>query len=289
MAVEEATNGRLQIDTIVDLFPAAEVLMGVIDGRADMGFQWTPYVSGTFPLWDFGSLPFFWGDVYEYESAINDPRMIEIIDMTHSDAGLVKLYDPVAGALDAVFGNKPIATVEDFNGLKTRTSGILPTFTLELLGAAPLTMATAELADALNRGTVDAVLTSTPYGAGTGMLDVTDYVSYWAIQSCYGGELVINKKSWDALPAEIQQILKQVGMDMQRQTFFASECVYEQISKIIVGAAAIVVTPEAAEIDKARELAKPAIQKWLDVAGPLGPDVLAICADYASGAEIMLK
>lgn len=288
MMIEEATGGRLKIETIVNLVPSPEVLFAVIDGRADMGFQWTPYVSGTFPIWDVASLPFFWGDGYEYERAINDPRMIEIIDKTHADADLIKLYDPVSGALDAVFGNKPVRTVGDFKGLKIRTSGILPTFTLELLGAAPLTMATAEQADALKRGTVDAVLTSTPYGAGIGLLDVTSYISYWAIQSFYGGELVINMNSWNALPADIQQILKEVGMVMQGQTFYASECVYDKISKVIVRAATEVIEPEASEVDKARALAKPAIDKWLEVAGPYGPEVLAIAADYASGAEIML-
>ena len=47
--------------------------------------------------------------------------------------------------------------------------------------------------------------------------------------------------------------------------------------------------PDAAEINKARELTRPVIDKWLELAGPYGKQVLTIASDYAGGAKIMLK
>jgi TRAP-type C4-dicarboxylate transport system substrate-binding protein len=286
--VERATDGRLSLDTKVDLFPATETINGVIGGRADIGFQRIPFVSGTFPLWDFGSLPFFFDNVYEYEKSLNDPRMVKIMEKTYREVGLVKLFESNGHPLDAIFSNKPISTVDQFKGLKIRTSGLLPTFTLKLLGASPLTMPILEISDALQRGTVDAVSTSPGYGLGAGMTDVTKYVNYWAVQSGYGGAVVVNLKSWNALPDDLKKILRNVGQEMQGQIFFATDCEYRVAVKGVEVAKLKVIVPDKAQIEKARELARPAINEWLKVAGPYGPEVLSIASQYASGAKIMV-
>ena len=286
--VEEATGGRLIIETKVDLFPFNGTIQGVMKGGADMGFQRIPFVSGTFPLWDFGSLPFFFDNVYEYEAALNDPEMIKIMDETYAEKGLVKLFESPSTALDALFGNKPIRTLEDFKGLKIRASGLLPTLTLKLLGSSPLTMSIMEISEALKRGTVDAVCTAPGYGLGAGMTDVTKFISYWPVQSGYGGAVVVNLKSWKALPEDLQGIVKEVSRQMQSQVFFSSDCEYRVARKGIEVAGVETVVPDKSEIDKARQLAKPAIDEWIKKAGPRAEEVLAIAAKYAGGAEIML-
>jgi len=286
--VEEATGGRLILETKVDLFDFKGTMIGVMKGGADIGFQRLPFVSGTFPLWDFGSLPFFFDNVYEYEAALNDPRMIKLMDETYAEKGMVKLLESPSTALDALFGNKPIRTLKDFDGLKIRASGLLPTLTLQLLGASPLTMSIMEISEALKRGTVDAVCTAPGYGLGAGMTDVTKYISYWPVQSGYGGAVVANMKSWKALPPDIQKILKEVSRQMQAQVFFSSDSEYRVARKGIEVAGLETIVPDKAEIDKARQLAKPAITKWVKIAGPRAEEVLAIAADYASGAKIML-
>ena len=49
-----------------------------------------------------------------------------------------------------------------------------------------------------------------------------------------------------------------------------------------------IVFPDKTEIERARKLCKPVIQKWLDRAGPHGKEVLSIAAEYASGAKVMM-
>lgn len=289
--IEERTGGRLVIDTKMDLFPMGENIFAVIEGRVDMATQFLSWggCSGTYPQWDIGALPFFWGNYWEYERAINDPRMLEIFDRMYADAGVVRLFEPIGGRLDAIWGNKPVPTVDSFKGLKIRSTGLLPTLTLQLLGAAPLAMPGGEIAEALKRGTVDAVFSSVSYGAVTGMPDVTEYISSpWALQPIFSEAQVINIDSWNALPADLKDILRQVGREMQDQVFLAAYS-HDELSRIMAATMMKVVKPEKAEIDKARELAKPAIDKWLEIAGSYGPEILAVCADYASGAEIMLK
>ena len=285
--VEEATGGRLILEQKINLFPPTEVLDGVIGGRAEIGLQLMTYVSGTHPLFDFGTFPFFF-EPQEYESALLDPRMVEILDKAYADIGLVKVGDFTYATADAVYSNKPVATVEDWKGLKIRTMGRIATDTVKLLGGSPLAMPGTELVEALQRGTVDASHTARGFGFGAGLADVCDYVCYWPLVSAGPGSLVVNIDAWNALPADLQQILKEVGVAMGREVTWGSEIWYKTYSTVLPYVGLEVIQPEEAEIEKAKVLVRPAIEEWLERAGPYGPEVLAIVAEYGSGASTML-
>jgi len=283
--VEKATGGRLKLETKVGLFPPREVIHGVIDGRAEIGFQRIPWVSGTFPLWDFGSLPFFFDNNYEYEAALNDPRMVELTEKSYREVGLVKLLESPSTAQSGIFANQAINTVDEFKGIKIRTSGVLQTYTLELFGSSPLTIAAAELAEALQRGTVDAIATSLGYGLGVGLADVTDHVSLWPVSSSFGGAVVVNAEKFDALPADLQQILREVSTEVQGQVIYGTDVDLRRAISGIKATGLTVIVPDKAEIDKAITITKPVVDKWLEIAGPYGSELLAIASEYASGAR----
>ncbi len=285
--IEERSGGRLVLKTKVGLFPPKEVIHAVIGGQVEMGFERTPWLSGTFPLWDL-SLPFFWDNIFEYESFINDPRMVEIDKKTYGEKGLVKIADICIEALDGIFAGKPIRTLADFKGMKIRTGGYIPTVALKMMGAKPLTMGTTEILEALQRGTVDAIQTNRGWGMGFGLPDVTSHVSIWRVQSVFPGMLIVNKKKFDALPADLQKILIETGKEIQGQAIFGGK-IEEYESEIGVKASSLeMVRPEKAEVAKARQLVKPVIQKWIDRAGPYGEEVMSIAAEYAGGAKIMM-
>ena len=286
--LEKNSGGKLVLDTKMSLFPVNEVVHAVIAGRADVGWERIPWVAGTFPQWDY-ALPFFWDNIFEYEAFLNDPRMVEIERKSYGDKGLVKLADIPSEALDGVWGKKAIATVEDFKGAKIRTSGLITTLSMKLLGASPLTIPTAEIMEALQRGTVDAIQTSRGWGLGFGLPDVCTNVSFWRFQSVFGGMLVVNKAKFDALPADLKKILLDTGREMQGQTMFGAK-IEELEAEVGLKVSKMKVTqPTLSEINKARELSRPAIDKWLELAGPNGQQILNIAAEYAGGAKIMLK
>ena len=286
--VFDATKGRLVLNVKIDLFPGTQTIDGVIRGDAEIGFQRTPWVSGTYPLWDFASLPFFWKDVLEYTRACQDPRMEDIIQKSSNAVGLVKMAEFAAGNIDAIFAKKAIPTVNDWKGLKVRTTGALPTLTIQLLGGSPLSIGTTEISDAISKGTVDAVQTSRYYGLALGMADVCKFVSNWSVQSSFGGIVIINKKAWNTLPSDMQAVLMKVGAEMTREINVGEQAMYQYSGTALQLSGVKVTQPDANEIDKARRLAKPVIDKWLILAGPQGKDVLNIAADYASGAKVML-
>ncbi|NIM97984.1 MAG: hypothetical protein GTO24_07885 [candidate division Zixibacteria bacterium] len=286
--LEQRSGGRLVLETKMGLFPPNEVIHSVIAGRADIGWERIPWLSGTFPLWDL-ALPFFWDNIYEYEAFVNDPRMMAIDKKSYGEKGLVKVADIGVEALDGIFAKKPLATLEDFKGVKIRTAGLIPTLALKLMGASTLTIPTTEILEALQRGTVDAIQTSRGWGLGFGLPDVVTHVSFWRVQSVFPGMLIVNKAKFDALPPDLQKILLDTGREMQGQTTFAAK-VEEYEAEIGVKVSRLkAVQPDQAEVNKARELVRPVIDKWLERAGPYGKEVLSIAAEYAGGAKIMLK
>lgn len=286
--LEKNSGGRLVLDTKMGLFPVNEVVHAVIAGRADIGWERIPWVAGTFPQWDY-ALPFFWDNIFEYEAFLNDPRLIEIEQKTYGEKGLVKIADIAVEALDGIWAKKPVATVADWKGFKVRTSGLITTMSMQLLGASPLTIPTAEIMEALSRGTVDAIQTSRGWALGFGLADVCTNVSFWRFQSVFGGMLAVNKAKFDALPADLKKILIDTGREMQGQTIFGAK-IEELEADVGLKVSKLKVTqPSAAEINKARELVRPAIAKWLEITGPVGKQILDIADDYAGGAKVLLK
>jgi hypothetical protein len=145
-----------------------------------------------------------------------------------------------------------------------------------------------EILEAMQRRTVDAIQTSRGWGMGFGLPDVSTHVSIWRVQSIFPGMLIVNKKAFDALPADLQKILIDTGREMQGQTTYGAK-IEEYESEIGVKVSPLkLVKPDKKEVDKARQLVKPVIQKWLDRAGPHGKEVLSIAAEYASGAKVMM-
>lgn len=281
------SGGRFVLKTKVGLYPPKEVIHAVKKGTVEIGWERTPWLSGTFPLWDL-SLPFFWDNVYQYESFLNDPKTIAIDRDTFGKQNLIKIAEIQSATTDGIFAKKPIKTLGDFKGLKIRTAGVIPTFALKLMGASPLTMATTEILEALQRGTVDAIQTSRGWGMGFGLPDVATHVSIWSVQSIFPGMLIVNKEKFDALPKDLQKILIDTGREMQGQNAFGAMVEeYESVIGAKVSPMEIVF-PEKSEIEKARNLCKPVIQKWLDRAGPRGKEYLDTAAKYAGGAKAMM-
>jgi TRAP-type C4-dicarboxylate transport system substrate-binding protein len=285
--VKEATGGRLTIELKQDLFPVAENLFGVIQKRSDMSIQWIPYVTGTFPILDFGSAPFFWQNGYQYEKAVNDPRIRKILDAEMKKHGvrilmhIASQVPPLGGAL---WSNVPMGKVEDFKGKKIRVAGTWASDCIKALGATPVTITGAEIADALSRGTVDAVYTSTVFGYATGMKDVTKYVNMWNISSVFDTVMVINEQSYQALPADLQQALDQTAKQFEGQSFLAVDVMYRYLATILEGMTQVV-KPDKAELEKAMKLTQPAIDNWIKAAGPRGEELWSVAKEYAGSKQ----
>ena len=108
------------------------------------------------------------------------------------------------------FSKKPLRGPEDFEGMKVRAFGTAIGDWISGMGADPQFVAFAEVYTALERGILDAGVTGATPAFGQRWYEVTEYMNgplpNWATSPN-----VINKNTWDGLPADIQQIVIEEG------------------------------------------------------------------------------
>lgn len=107
----------------------------------------------------------------------------------------------------AMISKKPITKIDDFKGLKVRSSGAIADM-LKDLGASPVLIPGEEIYLSLQTGVIHAA----HWGAASGALtmkfcEVAKYYSQPDLAMAGTDVIIINKDAFEALPKDIQQIL----------------------------------------------------------------------------------
>jgi C4-dicarboxylate-binding protein DctP len=104
--------------------------------------------------------------------------------------------------------NRPLHAVADFKGLKMRikSSKVLDA-QMRALGALPQVMAFSEVYQGLQSGVVDGTENSPPNLYTQKMFEVQKYVAL-SNHGYDGYAVIVNKKFWDALPADVRTTLE---------------------------------------------------------------------------------
>jgi C4-dicarboxylate-binding protein DctP len=112
--------------------------------------------------------------------------------------------------------NRPLRKPEDFRGVKIRiqSSKVLAA-TFRQLGAIPQVMAFSEVYSALQQGVVDGVENTLSNMYTQKMHEVQKHITL-SDHSYLLYALIVNKKFWDALPADVRQTLEQVLKEVAR-------------------------------------------------------------------------
>ncbi|MDP2931541.1 MAG: TRAP transporter substrate-binding protein DctP [Chloroflexota bacterium] len=272
------SNGRIIIDNKPRLFPTNQILPSIGQGKADVAFTNASFNSGSYPFFNYGSIPGIMDNIYQGWQVTSDPRIRPLFDKAYRAIGVVWLTDFTSTANDAIWaGKRNVNTVDAFKGLKLRTSGLIQTRTIEALGGSPVTMAITEVEDALFRGTVDGITTSLNYGWAHRLTDLTQYVAVWPIITPgFTFPLIVNAKTYDSLPADLQKALVDASMEAAYAEYYGilSARLYAILG--ISMTKTQLVNPPDAEIAKAKDLTKGIRDEWLKIAGPDGPALLKI-------------
>ena len=208
--VEKISGGRMKIDLFAagEIVPAFEVFNAVQRGTLDAGHTWAGYVIGKYPAATlFAATPAFF-DLLGYWTWMQAGGGKELWQETYGKA--LKVFP--AGMLWAEGGgwaNKKIQKLSDFKGLKYRTVLIWGQILSEA-GASVVTLPAGEIVPSLQRGTLDAAEFSTPVtDLPLGFHEVAKYWYFPGLHQIAGFvELLVNNKKWDALPADLKEVVK---------------------------------------------------------------------------------
>jgi len=210
--VNQMSGGRLEIRSYPagKLVGALEVFDAARMGTIDVAHASPAYWIGKMPAGAlFGYLPF-------------GMEAIPYLTWMYEGEGL-GLYRELYGAYDFGFvapcgiippeilawSNKPIKSLEDFKGLKFRTSGYWGEI-LTQAGASVVMLPAGQIYEALQRKVIDAGEFSIPSMDKTlAFHEIAEYLLVPGIhQPSTILDILISKKAWQELPADLQEIVK---------------------------------------------------------------------------------
>ena len=128
--------------------------------------------------------------------------------------------------------NKPLHQPSDFRGLKMRiqSSKVLDA-QMRALGANPQVLAFSEVYQALQTGVVDGTENPISNFYTQKMHEVQKYLSI-TDHGYLGYAVIVNKKFWDGLPADVRGQLEQA---MKQATFYANQIAQDENDKALDG------------------------------------------------------
>jgi TRAP-type C4-dicarboxylate transport system substrate-binding protein len=219
--VDKATGGKLKITVHpgASLFKATEIKRAVQSGQAPIGEILLSGYSNEDPLFGVDSVPFL---------ATSYPEAMKLwaaskkaTEERFAKQGMKILY-AVAWPPQGIYTNKPLNSVADMKGLKMRAYNPNTAKIAELVGAQPVTVQAAELAQAMTTGVVNANMTSGATGVDSKAWEHVKY--YYDTQAWLPKNVVfVSQKAFDALDKPTQDAVLKAAAEAEVRGWKESE------------------------------------------------------------------
>jgi TRAP-type C4-dicarboxylate transport system substrate-binding protein len=174
-------------------------------GLSDMGYFTATWTPGRFPMTDVLSMA-AWVDGKELATDIGNAMNKEILNKEFQDVKVLELNGCIQAFL---WTTKPIRSLEDLKGKKIRSPGGLQTAYIKALGAEPVFMPLGDVYMAMDTGTIDGLVTCPPLILAFKLHEVAKH-AVKATFGCVSEGVVMNQKTWDKTPPDLQKIIMEV-------------------------------------------------------------------------------
>lgn len=233
----------------------------VKNGVADVTWVLPGYTTGQFPELQIMELPFLAETGMEASIAgwkLHEQGLLTGLDDVH----LIGFW---ATEPNNIFSIEPVTSAEDLAGKKIRSVGPVHAAWAESVGASPQTMSSSEMNEGFNRGALDAAIQG-----WTGMrtfktLNLVN-AAYQAPIGVIPFLLLMNKATWEGLPANVQEaIMKHGGLAMAEAGGAAYTEVGNQIIADTEAEGRVQITyPSDEALAGYRDAAQATHQWWID-------------------------
>ena len=266
--LEARTNGQLILE--VSSFPelglaGPDTLQLVSDGTLGMANIYTGYVAGALPAIEVQSL---WGIYPDWETmyySLTDMHpQLEAMVASETAGGIVVNHNWYSGNDQFFFSKKPLRTLEDFEGLKTRSHAAALSDWINGMGAEAQFLAFAEVYTALERGILDAGVTGSTPGHGQRWYEVTDYLN-GPLKSLLSTNNIVNADVWESIPEDLQQIFIEEGAksELEQLRLTSIQNVTGVQKNVDAGMELVEFTPELADYSLNVAVKEHVIPGWL--------------------------
>lgn len=224
-----------------------EVLRGLQTGIVDVGIYCICHEGQRLSLQNFPMyLPF---GPTNADISVKSTRKVyqavpELMDMYEKQYGQKQLA-LVPFDTYILMSRFPVKSIADVKGRKIGGAG--PNmFWVENAGALPLTVTGPEVYTSFQSGLMDAVIGFVSIMDTLKLYDVAPYLNMTAFGAMSNTNLNISMRTYNKLPKEVQDIIVEVGHDMEARAGTFTNEVYEKYLKLVAanGAKIVEVTPE---------------------------------------------
>jgi len=276
--LKEKSKGRMEIRVhpASSLYPPMELIPAVVEGRVELAPVLSAYLVDLFLPMGVLELPFMTSSMDEHRAAAEKLRPFFAEQFARKGLILMTIHTWPSQQLYST--KRAIAKVEDWKGTKVRIYGAETAELTKALGGAPVNIPFGEVYTALQRGVVEAAITSATNAEPMKFFEVTKYLNYWNINGASIEFLGVNKKAWDALLPDVRDAfaasLKEVRFEDKE--WEDAQSWDAKAKKRVQELGMTVVEIPQAEIETARKMAKASWDVWLKRTGADGKKALEL-------------
>lgn len=265
-AVKARTDGRVEIEITFagGLGKGNEIMTLAGRGAIDMASVVPGYYPDQLLFWKAYQIPFIF----------NSPRQaMEVSAATYKEKpvfqeeldkfGVKFLFHQPLGSYYMTGPDENCDTVEGLNGKKIRSFGADIPKIFEAVGAVPVTVGFGDIYEAVQRGTLDYSFINRGNINAIKVYEVGKY-SCGPVMSIVGHLIVIGQKTWESLPADVQQIMLEEAEKAGKAYIDDIEKAEEAAGEAMMGAGAVIKPLKDGELAKWKAAAPDMLQTWVD-------------------------
>jgi TRAP-type C4-dicarboxylate transport system substrate-binding protein len=276
--VKEKSNGRMEVRVhpASSLYPGPELIPALVEGRVEIAPVLSGYLVDLFLPMGVLELPFLTSSPEEHRKAAEKLRPFFAEQFARKNIMLMTIHPWPSQQLYST--KKAVRTVEDWKGMKIRTTGAEQTELVKVMGGAPVNVAFGEVYTALQRGVIEAAITSATNAEPMKFFEISKYINYWFINGFYLEFLGIHKKAWEALTPDLREAVTAAF----KESRYEEKCWEDAMSwdqkakKRVQELGMTVVEVSKEEIAKARKISRASWDIWLKRTGADGKKALEI-------------
>jgi len=253
--LEKASGGRIAVRR----FPAAQMGPPPVyydlarTGQAEVSWFLSGGTPGRFPISELINLPYLVGSSEIGTKVLNDPELrAKYIDPEHKGVKILMMLTHQPGQIFTT--KKAIRTVEDMKGMRIRFSSPTIRDFVGALGATPVGVAPTEIAEQLQKGTIDGAFMD--YGGAGIAFKLGGIIKYSTEMYSYVASfgLAMNPDFYNKLPADLKKLVDGSVVGKEKEVGEGWDSIDGPGKKLLVDGGAEAIKLSAAENAKFRSI-----------------------------------
>jgi len=257
-AIKKETGGQLSVRlNLGGTLPiaATNITQAVADNVVQLGDD--AFFVGSAPVGAVVRLPLLIRSMDQFEKAWDVEAPYLRAEYAKKDVVLLGRY---IFPYNVLWSRKKLTSLADISGQKIRVIAPEQADFIKMLGGIPVTLGTAEVAAAIDRGVIDGAITASS-GYGYVWRDLLKY-SYRLNVSFIDSLILVNKGAWDKLSPETRKTVQAIVDEHTRRITNAMAAEEDEVTRRLASEGMVVTEPTKADIALAEDKMAPYWKNW---------------------------